>query len=159
MTKQDRNFQNRFFVRNALRLLPRSLRVFVSTFLFVAGFCYLSLLGSIWFDTEMNVSLVTEGYGDMGNIELVQHSLKYLFWFFGVFAFTVFVFLFTNYSEKVKNFFSLACPLLIIIDISSSWLVRNHSLFSYTMIGSGFLLALSFLIMFCMIQYDMWIRK
>lgn len=107
----------------------------------------------------MRLSVITEAYGTMGNIELIQHSFRYLFWFFGVFLFIGFLFQLTAVSEKFKVFFAVSVPCLILADIGFAWLIRVDSLFTYGLAASGFFLASSFLGMSSFILHDLWIRK
>jgi hypothetical protein len=142
-----------------LKDMPPSMRLFMSLLLCVIGLSYLTLLGSIWIDTEMRISNVIEGYGSFEFIELIEHSFKYIFWFMGTFAITVFMFLFTSYPEKLKGFFAMAVPLFIISDIGSMWLIRYSSFFAWQLYASGLILATCFLTMFSLIQYDLWLKK
>lgn len=135
------------------------LRLFLSLMLGVAALAYFSLLTSIYLDTEFKIPLITEGYGSMGNIELVQHSLQYLYWFLGIFGFMGLLFLLSPITESVKQFFAWAVPLLIILDILSAWLVRVHAEFAYMLFLSGFLLAFSFLYCFVTVQFHLWFQK
>ena len=138
---------------------PLSFKLFISLLLWVAVLCYAALLVGIWFDTEMKIPYISEGYGMMDAVELVQHSITYLFWFLGIFTVTGFVFLLTPHSEKIKRVFAVLVPLLILLDIGSQWLISVHEFFAYSLVVSGFLLALSFGIMFLMIQWDIWLNK
>jgi glucan phosphoethanolaminetransferase (alkaline phosphatase superfamily) len=149
------------FPAGNLRLghLPRSMKLFMSLMLLVAGLAYFAFLASIWQDTEMKIPLIVEAYGSMESLELIQHSFQYLFWFFGIFAVTGTCFLLTRYREKIKRRLALAVPLLILADIGSAWLIRYHTGFAAGMYLCGVLLALSFLLMFGMIQYDLWLRR
>lgn len=143
-----------------LKRTPLSVRLFVSLLLCVLGLSYLSLLGSIWIDTEMKISNIIEGYGSFEYMELIDHSFKYLLWFVGIFTITVSLFLFTSYSEKVKRVFAVAVPLFIISDIASMWLICYvGDIFAWQLYGSGLALAILFLLMFACIQFDIWIKK
>lgn len=144
-----------------LKEMPLSLRAFISLILCVIGLSYLTLLGSIWVDTEMKISKIIEAYGSFEFSELIEHSFKYIFWFIGTFTITVLIFLFTSYPGKLKRFFSFLVPLLIISDIGSMWLIRYWSKgwFSWQLYLSGMSLAGLFLLMFILINYDLWSKK
>ncbi len=144
-----------------LKEMPLSVRVFVSLILCVIGLSYLTLLGSVWVDTEMKISNIMEAYGSFEFTELIEHSFKYIFWFICIFTITVSVLLLTSYPEKLKRFFSFLVPLLIISDIGSMWLIRywSRAWFSWQLYLSGMSLAVLFLIMFLLINYDIWLKK
>lgn len=140
----------------SLKDLPFHFKVFVGLFLCLAGLAYISLLASIGVDTEMKISYIIEGYGGMDPIELISHSFQYLLWFFVVFAFINCAFMLTSFSSGLKTALSVTTVALIVLDIASAWLVRAHVFFAYLLFACGVLLALSFLIMFLLIQSDLW---
>ena len=142
-----------------LAALDTSARLFLSLLLCAIACCYLSLLGIIWLDTGMKVSNIIEAYQTMEFGELVHYSFQYTFWFVGIFTITGLAFLFTDYSEKTKRTFAVLTPLLILADIGSTWLIQYHSFFAYALFFSGLCLALSFLCMFILIQYNLWAGK
>jgi hypothetical protein len=142
-----------------LKDAPLSIRLFLSLLLCVIGLSYLTLLGSIWIDTEMKISNIIEGYGSFEFIELIEHSFKYIFWFISTFTITVAIFLLTSYAENLKRIFAIVVPLFIISDIGSMWLIRYCSYFAWQLYASGLILASSFLSMFLLIQYDLWLKK
>lgn len=143
-----------------LKDAPLSFRIFTSLLLCVIGLTYLTLLGSIWIDTEMKISHIIEGYGSFEFIELIEHSFKYFFWFVCIFAIIVFLFLLTSYSEKLKRFFAVAVPLLIVSDLSAMWLISYvKAIFAWQLYISGLMLAASFFALFLFIQYDLWLKK
>jgi hypothetical protein len=107
----------------------------------------------------MKIANVIEGYGSFEFIELIEHSFKYIFWFICTFTITVSVFLLTSYTEKIKRVFAVLIPLFIISDIGSMWLIRYCSFFAWQLYASGLILATSFLIMFLLTQYDLWLKK
>ena len=151
--------QGHVFNWRGLKALPVSFKLFISLFLCVAGFCYATLLASIWSDTEMNLATIAEAYATMGDIELIQHSFRYLFWFFGIFVLEGLLFLLTTAPERVKKIFSTIVPVLILADIGSAWFIRSSNFFAYTLFASGVLLATSFLVMFLWIQSNLWSSK
>ena len=110
-----------------VREMPLSVRVFAGLLLCVAALGYLTFLGSIWIDTGMRIGNVIEGYGSFEAIELTHHSFKYIFWFMGTFAVADLVFLLTSWPERLKRFFAVSAPLLIVSDIGSMWLIRYSS--------------------------------
>lgn len=138
---------------------PTSLKIFASLLLCLTGFSYLILLASIWSDTGMRIAQIAEAYGTMDTIELVEHSFKYLFWFMGTFGIAGFLFLLTSYPEKIKRVFAVLIPALIFSDVGSAWLIRDAAVFAWVLAASGFLLAVSFLLLFFLIQCDLWLRK
>ena len=142
-----------------LTQFPKSFKWFASLMLVVSALCYLSLLGSIWNDTQMNPDVIREAYAMMDPIELTQHTFLHLFWFFGIFSITGMLFLLTSYTEKTKRIFAILVPILIISDLAAQWLIQYHDLFTPILFVSGALLAASFLSMFVLIQNDLWIRK
>ncbi len=140
-----------------LRNMPLSVKIFVSLMLCIAGLSYLTLLGSIYIDTDLKVVNIIKGYADMEYMELTAHSFKYIFWFFGMFSIVGASFLLTSYSEKVKRVFATIVPLFIVSDIGSMWLVSKSHWFAYQLFASGAVLATSFLTMFLLAQYEIWI--
>ncbi len=142
-----------------LSRMPKSIRLFAGLMLLVAGLCYLTLLGSIWNDTAFELEVIADGYRIMDVIELTQHSFQHLFWFFGIFTVSGMLFLFSSYPERLKKAVAVLIPMLIVADISSQWLIRVHVFFSYSLYASGLLLALTFLLLFTLIQSDLWRKK
>lgn len=120
------------------------------------GVNYFLLLAQIRLDTGMNIVGILQAYRGFDPTELIEHSAKYLFWFLGTFGAAGFLFLITSYSDKIKKFFAIIVPLTIASDIASMWLIRYHDWFAWQLFGSGFVLASSFLIMFCLIQHELW---
>lgn len=141
-----------------LRDIPLTVKLFISLLLCLVSLSYLMLLSGIWIDTEMKVANIIEGYGDFEFIELTEHSFKYLFWFIGAFGVTVSLFLMSSWPEKMKRFFAVAVPILIISDLGSMWLIRYSDFFAWQLYVSGALLAASFFVMFLTIQLDLWVN-
>lgn len=142
-----------------LKDMSLSIRLFVSLMLCVIGLSYLTFLGNIWIDTEMKIAFVIEGYGSFEFMELIEHSFKYIFWFIGTFTVVASLFLLSSYPEKIKRFFAVLVPLFIISDVGSMWLIRYASFFAWQLYVSGLILAVSFLVMFVLIQCDLWLKK
>ncbi len=142
-----------------LKDAPLSMRLFLGLFLYILGISYLSLLSGIWIDTKMKIANIAEGYSLFEISELVEHSFKYLSWFISTFGIVVTLFLLTSWDEKLKRFFAVLIPVLIILDMGSMWLIRYSSFFSWQLFVAGFLLALSFFAMFTLIQIDLWGKK
>lgn len=136
-----------------------SSKSFISLLLCLVGLSYLTLLGSIWIDTEMRISNVIEAYSSFEFIELIEHSFKYILWFICIFTIVVGIFLLTSYPEKVKRIFAVSTPLFIVSDIGSMWFIGYSNFFAWQLYLSGFILAVSFLVMFLLIQYDLWFKK
>ena len=107
----------------------------------------------------MKIANIIEGYGSFESIELVEHSFKYMYWFMGIFGMTGFLFLLTCYPEYLKRSFAVVTPVFIILDISAAWLIRYHDFFAFQLMVSGFVLGSCFLVMFLLIQYDLWLKK
>ncbi len=132
------------------------MKFFVSLMLCLLGVNYLLLLIQIWLDTGMTVDGILRAYRSFEPGELVEHSAKYLFWFLWTFGVSGFLFFNTSYFEKIKRVFAILVPLTIASDIASMWLIRYFDWFAWQLFGSGFVLAASFLGMFCLIQYELW---
>lgn len=141
-----------------LKDVPLSARLFIGLLLCVMGLSYLTLLGSIWVDTEMKIPNIIEGYGSFEFIELIEHSFKYIFWFICTFTITVSIFLLTSYPEMIKRIFAAVVPVFIISDIGSMWLIRYCSFFAWQLYASGMILATSFFVMFLLIQFELWFK-
>ncbi len=141
-----------------LKNMSLSARLFISLLLCLLGLSYLALLWGIWIDTEMKIAYIIEGYADFESMELVEHTFKYIFWFIGTFGITVSLFLLTSWPEKLKRLFAVSVPLLIISDIGSMWVIRYSDFFAWQLYFSGILLATSFLALFLLIQFDMWVK-
>ncbi len=139
-----------------LKNLSLPTRLFISLILILLGINYLFLLFSIWLDTRMDIAMIIEGYRSFEAAELLEHSFKYLYWFIGAFGISVGLFLFSSHPQKVKTFFVMATPLLVLSDIGSMWAVRFSSWFAVQMYLSGFLLAVSFLALFVLLQKELW---
>ena len=143
-----------------LKEAPASVRWFVSLILCVIGLSYLTMLAGIWFDTNMKIALIMEGYGTFEAMELARHSHEYLFWFLFHFIAVMTIFFFTSYSEKIKKFFAVFVPVFIVSDIGSMWLIPFVSKgFAWQLFISGLVLAFFFLTMFLLIYYDIWFKK
>jgi len=138
---------------------PVSFKLFATMLLCLIGLSYLTILGSIWIDTEMKIVNIIDGYGSFEVIELLEHSSRFLSLFIVIFSITIYLFLNTEYSEKVKKLFSVIIPVFIISDIGSMWLIGHASIFATILAFSGTLLASAFLTMFFLIQYDLWMRQ
>ena len=137
---------------------PLSVRLFASLFLSILGMAYGVFLAQIWIDTGMQISLIAEGYRDFGFIELTSHTFQYLGWFVVVFAVLLGAFLLTSFSEKLKSFFILWTGAWVISDIGATWLIRYNDFFAYQLFFSGAALAISFLALFLLTQYDIWFK-
>lgn len=138
-----------------------SVKLFVSAIMCLLGVTYITLLGNVWVDTEMKVGNIAEGYSGMEFSELLSISHTYLPYYLYIFAITVGVFFFTSYGEKLKRFFAIFPFVMICVDIGSMWLTRyvNITIFPWTLFFAGISLAVSFLSMFILSMYDIWLRK
>ena len=145
----DRGFHN----------LPLGTKLFVSLFLCLFGLAYASFLGEIWIDTRMQIPLIAGAYGDMSTMELVTHSFRYLAWFATAFAAVGGAFLYASYPQRWKLLFSLWAPVWIVSDITAAWLIRYADIFAWQLFVSGFVLAATFLALFILVQWDLWLKK
>ena len=136
-----------------------AVRLFVSLFLCVLGLAYASLLAQIGLDTEMRVPLIADAYRGFGPGEFVAHALQYLSWFIVAFGASLGALLATSYSEKIKIFAVIWTPAWIVLDVGGVWLIRYHDAFARLLFVSGLVLALTFLVFFCLVQYDIWLKK
>ena len=141
---------------------PVSMKLLLTTLLCIVGLIYISLLVHIWQDTEMKPSLVAKAYGSMESLELTDHTHKYLpYYALYLFLIPTLLFMFTSYSEKVKRIFAILPFVLIIIDIASMWLIPYVSqvFFAWVLCFAGSFLALTFLSLFFLDIYDIWLKK
>jgi len=141
---------------------PISMKLLMTTLLCIVGLVYISLLLHIWQDTEMKPSLIAEGYGSMESMELADHTHKYLpYYAIFLFAIPTILFMFTSYSEKLKRILALLPFVLILIDIGSMWLIPylSQGIFSWALLFAGTFLGLTFLLLFGLDIYDIWLKK
>lgn len=141
---------------------PVSAKLLMTTLLCMVGLIYLSLLLHIWQDTEMKPALIAKAYGSMESLELADHTHKYLpYYALYLLALPAALFMFTGYSEKMKRIFAVLPFLVIIIDIGSMWLIpyANQVFFSWVLEFAGTFLALTFLSLFLLDVYDIWLGK
>lgn len=138
-----------------------SLKVLMTVLLCMVGLIYLSLLANIYQDTEMKPSLIIEGYQEMEVMELSYNTHTYLpYYTLYLFALPVVIFMFSSYSEKLKLFFAVFPFLLILADITQMWFIPYvHTGFSYGLWCAGTLLSITFLILYILNIYDIWLRK
>lgn len=140
---------------------PISTKLLMTTLLCVVGLIYLSLLLHIWQDTELKPALIAKAYGTMESLELADHTHRYLpYYALYLFALPTILLMFTSFSEKIKRTFAVFPFILIVIDIMSMWLIPyvNKS-FSWVLWFAGTFLALTFLALFILDIYDIWIKK
>lgn len=145
--------------RISLRRMPLSARLFVSLMLCVIALGYVTLLATIWFDTEMKMTNIIEGYSTFQTSELVEHTFKYLPWFIGAFGVSLILFFLTSFPETLKRVFAVLVPLVIVSDMGSMWLIRYHPFFAWQLFASGLTLAVLFLVLFLLVQCDLWLRR
>lgn len=143
-----------------LSTAPLSIKLLVTSFLCVLGLAYILLLTHIYVDTEMKPSLILKAYGEMEYSELTDIAHRYLpHYAVFLFGLPLVVFMFTSYPEKIKRIFAVYPFLLIIADISSMYLI--HYLwkgFAYVLWTAGTCLGLTFLTLFILNMYDIWLR-
>lgn len=144
-----------------LSRMPISMKLLITTLLCMVGLVYISLLLHIWQDTELKPSLIAKAYGSMESLELTDHTHKYLpYYLIYLFTLPCLFFMFTSYTEKIKIIFAILPFILIIIDIGSMWLIPYVSQsFSWALWLAGTGLGLSFLLLFVLNIYDIWLRK
>lgn len=141
---------------------PLNWKLLATSLLCVTGLIYIALLLNIYLLTAMKPAMIAEGYGSMEIGELAEHAAEYLP-FYAVFLFAVpaTLFMFTSYSQKLKTFFAVFPFVIMIIDISSMWLIRYASkgFFSWVLWLAGTILATTFLLLFLLTMYEIWLRK
>lgn len=145
-----------------LSKLPTRIKLLASALLCVIGLIYIILVVNIWIDTELKPSIIIEAYGDMEYIELTANAhIDLPHYSLFIFAIPVFLFMFSSYSDKLKCFMAIFPFVMIIIDVGSMYLIPylNKVFFSYTLWLAGTCLAITFLLLFIFIQYDMWFKK
>ena len=141
---------------------PISMKLLMTVLLCVGGLVYISLLVHIYQDTEMKPSMIAKAYGSMEAMELTEHTHKYLpYYVFYLFAIPIILFMFTSYSEAIKRIFAVWPFLLIVIDIGAMWLIPYvaKDFFSWVLLFAGTFLGLTFLLLFMLNVYDIWLKK
>lgn len=140
---------------------PLSMKLLATSFLCIAGLIYLGLLVHIWQDTEMNPALIAKGYCSMEAMELTDHVHKYLpYYAIYIFLIPSVLFMFTSYSEKIKRVFAVLPSILIIFDIASMCFMPYISpAFCWGLFFAGMFLGATFLLLFILSIYDIWLRK
>jgi hypothetical protein len=140
---------------------PISMKLLMTSLLCVVGLIYLSLIIHIWQDTQMKPSLIAKGYCSMEAMELTEHAHKYLpYYTIYIFLVPTALFMFTSYSEKIKRVFAILPFVLIAIDIGSMCLIPFVSKnFCWTLFFAGMFLGFTFLLLFLLNLYDIWLRK
>jgi hypothetical protein len=146
----------------SLASAPLSAKLFMTALIVMVGLAYLSLLASIQEDTEMKRSLVAQAYGGMEKMELTQHTKEYLpYYIIFLFAVPVSLFMLSTYPEKLKRAFAVLPFALIIIDIGSMWGIPfvNATVFSWTLMIAGTLLATTFATLCLLNLINIWFGK
>ncbi len=140
---------------------PTSMKLFLTLLLLIVALVYLTLLVHIWIDTQMKAANIEKAYGGMEYIELTDHAHTYLpYYTFFVFLIPVFVFMFTSYAERLKRFFAIFPLAVIIVDISSMYLIPYlWKGFGWVLFFAGTTLGVTFLTLFVLNLYDLWLRK
>lgn len=140
---------------------PTNIKLFITTLLCILGLVYITLLVTVYIDTEFKPSIIREAYGEMEYIEISQIAHSALpFYAIFLFAIPVFLFMFTSYSGKVKTFMAIFPFIMMVLDIGSMYLIPYVSRgFSYLLWFAGLTLAVTFLLLFILIQYDLWFTK
>ncbi len=141
---------------------PMSMKLFLTSLLCIVGLVYISLLVHIWQDTEMKPSMIAKAYGSMESMELTDHTHKYLpYYALYLFAIPIILLMFASYSEGIKRIFAVFPFLLIVIDIGAMWLIPyfNQAFFSWVLLFAGTFLGITFLLLFILNIYDIWLKK
>ncbi len=140
---------------------PRSLKLLVTSVLLVVGLVYLTLLTHIWIDTDMKPSNIAEAYGGMEYIELTDHAHTYLP-YYSLFLFLppVLILMFTSYPERLKQFFAVFPFVVSVVDIASMYLIPYlWSGFAWVLFLAGTTLGVTFMLLFVLNLYDVWLRR
>ena len=141
---------------------PVRFKLLISTLLCIIGIVYIILIVNIWIDTELKPSIIIEAYGDMEYIELSANAHKdFSHYALLIFAPPVFLFMFSSFSEKLKRFMAIFPFVMVVADVGSMFLIPyvHKVIFSYLLWIAGTTLAITFLLLFIGIQYDMWFNK
>lgn len=138
-----------------------SFKLFTTALLCTIGLVYMLLLLNIWQDTKMKPSIIEQAYGTMEAIELAHNTSQHLpFYTIFLFAFPAGIFMFTSFPEKTKRILAVLPFVLIITDVSSMWMIPYVSkAFSWVLWFAGTCLAITFLTLFALNLYDIWLRK
>ncbi|MFC1476529.1 hypothetical protein ACFL5S_01035 [Fibrobacterota bacterium] len=142
--------------------LPKHFKLLISSLLCIIGLVYIVLIVNIWIDTELRPSIIIEAYGDMEYIELSANAhIDLPHYALFILALPVLLFMFSSYSDKLKRFLAVFPFVMVIVDVGSMYLIPylNKVFFSYTLWLAGTCLAVTFLLLFIFIQYDMWFKK
>ncbi len=138
-----------------------NIKLFITSLLCILGLVYITLLITVYIDTEFKPSFIKEAYGEMEYIEIshiVHNALPYYAIF--LFAIPVFLFMFTSFSKKVKSFFAVFPFIVMVLDVGSMYLIPYVSKeFCYVLWFAGLCLAVTFLSLFILINYDMWSKS
>lgn len=103
-----------------------------------------------------------EAYGDMEYIELSANAhIDLPHYALFIFAIPVFLFMFSSYSERLKRFMAVFPFVMVVADVGSMFLIPylHVAFFSYALWVAGTSLAITFLLLFIFILYDMWLKK
>lgn len=140
---------------------PISIKLLVTSLLCMIGLIYLTLLASIYVDSEMKIPLIAKAYGGMEWTELTNHAHTYLpYYTLFLFTIPITLFMFTSYNEKIKSFFAVFPYLVITLDIASMYLIPYVStVFATVLWLAGTCLGLCFTTLFCLTLFDVWLRK
>ena len=140
---------------------PLSAKLLVTSILCVIGLVYLTLVVHIWIDTDLKPSLVAESYGYMEYIELTDHAHFYFPYYAFLLGIPVALFMFTSYKEMWKIFFAVVPFCVIIVDISSMYLIPYVWAigFAWVLWMAGTCLGTMLFILYLAILYDVWLKK
>ena len=138
-----------------------SMKLLFTSLSCLLGLTYMLLLFHIWNDTEMKPALVSKAYVTMEYTELTNITHTYMpYYTIYLFAVPVFIFMFTSFSEKIKRIFAVLPFILIPLDMGSMWAIPYVSPnFSWVLWAAGSFLAATFLGLFVLNMYDLWLRK
>ena len=145
-----------------------STKILVTAFLIVMGLGYLMALVNVWSKTGFTYQGVVEHLcGSEEEMiypkefsELVESSHVHLFAHPPMFLLLGAILLFTSLSERLKKLLVPIPFIAIVLDIGSFWLTRYVAPgFAALTLFAGMLMGLSFLALFVIPLYEMWLRK
>ena len=149
---------------------PLSAKLMMTVLLCMIGLTYIAFLLPIYYDTEMKPSIVEMVYHHEGewktlldtHPELTVHVEEYLpYYTLYLLAAPTIIFMFSSYSEKLKRVLAVLPSLFIVLDIGSMWMIPFYSktFFTYLLCIAGMLIATSFLVLFLLNIFDIWLKK
>ena len=145
-----------------------SAKLMVTGFLIVIALGYLMAVVNVWDKTHFTYQgIVVHSRGNEEEMiypklfsELVQTSHVHLLGHGPMFLLMTVILLFTSLGEKLKSILVLAPFIALILDMASLWLTRYVAAgFAGLTLVAGGLMGLSFLALFMIPLYEMWLKK